>query len=80
MHFLHVYLTCSTAPGDYTSVSLDFDFEADRTGVFDCIPIPITDDGISEPCERFFVTISTGISRVKTVNNTPVIVIDDDRK
>jgi len=48
--------------------------------VLQCIEILITDDNVSEPCERFFVAISSGISRVKTGNSTAIIINDDERE
>ena len=69
-----------TATGDYTSTSTDVTFESDQLGLFQCVLIAITDDGVPEPCERLFVTISTGISRVKLGNDTSIIINDDDRK
>ena len=62
------------------STSMDVILESDQLGLFQCVPIAITDDGVPEPCERLFGTISTGISRVKLGNNTSIIINDDDRK
>jgi len=69
-----------TATGDYMSTSMDVILESDQLGLFQCVPIAITDDGVTEPCERLFGTLSTGISRVKLGNNTSIIINDDDRK
>ena len=62
------------------STSMDVILESDQLGLFQCVPIAITDDGVTEPCERLFGAISTGISRVKLGNNTSIIINDDDRK
>ena len=74
---MHVY---PTAAGDYTPFSLDFTVRSDQMGVVPCIFLTTTDDSESEPRERFFITMTTGISRVKTADDTPLIVNDDDRK
>ena len=44
------------------------------------MPVSITDDAMSEPCERFSVMLSTSIPRVKVGDGTSVIINDDDRK
>ena len=45
-----------------------------------CVFLTFTNDGESEPCESFLLTMNTSTSRVKTANDTPVTINDDDGK
>ena len=79
------FLTCFSliylpaAPGDYQSVSQEVIFQQQST-VIECIPLTITDDAISEPCERFSAMLSGVTPRVKTGDSVSVFINDDDCK
>ena len=51
-----------------------------QSTVIQCIPLTITDDAISEPCERFSAMLSGVTPRVKTGDSVSVFINDDDCK
>ena len=72
-----------TAGSDYTETVRTFQFAAGSgNGTSYCFPIPITDDGIAEISQSFYVLLTSLSTDVFTVadggDKTTVTIIDDE--
>jgi hypothetical protein len=66
----------TTAPGDYSEVTVQLSFDA--TTNRSCESIPIEDDDDFEPPENFTVIISSPDPDVTVTPDTSTVVIDDN--